>query len=225
MIGSHAPARDASAPVDGAGVIRVLVVDDHAVLRAGIRARLAGEPDIAVVAEAATCEEAIEQTRTLHPDVVLLDLLLPPRGGCEAIPDLVRHSPGSRVLIVSSQASPASVRRALSAGATGYVSKRVTERELLAAIRQVAAGTGYLEPELGARLVNDPSPALEPLSVREREVMQLLALGYTNQEIAKRLCISVRTVDTHRAHIMHNLRLESRAELVMCALANGMIGP
>jgi DNA-binding NarL/FixJ family response regulator len=211
--------------VDSAPVIRVAVVDDHPVLRAGIRARLAAESDIAVVAEAATCDEAVAQMRTLHPDVVLLDLLLPTRGGCETIPELLRHSPKTRVLMVSSQASPGSVRRALAAGASGYVSKRVTDRELLTAIRQVAAGAGYVEPELGARLVADPSPALGPLSVRERDVLQLLALGHTNQEIAKRLYISVRTVDTHRAQIMRKLSFGSRAELVMWALANGMIGP
>jgi len=132
----------------------------------------------------------------------------------------------ARILVVSSQAAPSSVRRALSAGAAGYVPKRSSERELLAAIRLVADGGGYVEPDLGARLVNpNGSPALEPLSERERDIIHLLALGYTNQEIGKRLFISVRTVDTHRAHIMRKLQLETRAELVMFALANGIIGP
>jgi DNA-binding NarL/FixJ family response regulator len=207
-------------------VIRVLVVDDHALMRAGIRALLVGEADIAVVGEAATSEEAVVRARTLHPDVVLLDMLLPTRGGWETIPELLGQSPDSRVLLVSCQATPSSIRRALSAGATGYVSKGATDRELVTAIRQVAGGAGYVEPKLGSRLVVDvPAPALDPLSDREREVMELLALGYTNQEIAQRLFVSLRTVDAHRAHIMVKLGIESRAELVMCALANGMIGP
>jgi DNA-binding NarL/FixJ family response regulator len=207
-------------------VIRVMLVDDHALLRAGIRARLAAERDVTVVGEAATDEEAVARARTLHPDVVVLDLLLPNRGGCDTIPELLRHSPGARVLVVSSQASTSWVRRALAAGASGYVSKAATDGELLTAIRQVAGGDGYVEPKLGARLVVDASvPALEPLSDRERDVMQLLALGHTNRDIGERLCISVRTVDAHRAHIMLKLGLESRAELVMCALSNGIIGP
>ena len=206
-------------------MIGVVVVDDHAILRAGIGSRLEREPDIAVIGEAATAEQAIERCACLTPDVVLLDLLLPRRAGYEAIPELLRRSPRSRVLVLSSQAAPSWVRRALSAGATGYLSKRASDRELIAAIRRVAAGEGYVEPSLGARLVVDNSQgALEALSERERDVLQLLALGYTNQEIAARLFISVRTVDTHRAHIMLKLALETRAELVMFSLANGVIG-
>jgi len=206
-------------------MIDVLVVDDHAILRAGIRSRLEREPDIAVVGEAATAKQAVERSAALTPDVVLLDMLLPRRSGCEAIPELLRRSPRSRVLILSSQAAPSWVRRALAAGATGYLSKRASDRELAAAIRGVASGEGYVEPTLGARLVVDNSQgALDALSERERDVLQLLALGYTNQEIAARLYISVRTVDTHRAHIMLKLELETRAELVMFSLAHGVIG-
>ena len=206
-------------------MIRVAVVDDHAVLRAGIRSRLEREADITVVGEAASAEEAIERCAALRPDVVLLDLLMPRRAGSEAIPELLRRSPQSRVLVLSSQAAPSWVRRALTAGAAGYLSKRSSDRELAAAIRRVAAGDGYVEPSLGATLVVDNSQtALEALSERERDVLQLLALGYTNQEIAARLYISVRTVDTHRAHIMLKLGLETRAELVMFSLAHGVIG-
>jgi DNA-binding NarL/FixJ family response regulator len=206
-------------------VIGVVIVDDHAVLRAGLRSRLEREPDITVVGEAATAEQAIERCAALTPDVVLLDLLMPLRAGSEAIPELLRRSPRSRVLLLSSQAAPSWVRRALTAGAAGYLSKRSSDRELAAAIRRVAAGAGYVEPSLGARLVVDNSQtALEALSERERDVLQLLALGYTNQEIAARLYISVRTVDTHRAHIMLKLGLETRAELVMFSLTHGVIG-
>jgi DNA-binding NarL/FixJ family response regulator len=206
-------------------MIGVVIVDDHAILRAGIRSRLQPEPDIEVVGEAATAEQAIERCAALAPDVVLLDLLLPRRAGCEAIPELLRRSPASRVLVLSSQAAPSWVRRALTAGAAGYLSKRASDRELAAAIRCVASGEGFVEPALGARLVVDNSQAaLHALSERERDVLQLLALGYTNQEIATRLFISVRTVDTHRAHIMLKLELDTRAELVMFSLAHGVIG-
>jgi DNA-binding NarL/FixJ family response regulator len=207
-------------------MIRVLLVDDHDLLRAGLRSRLEREAGIAVVGEADTAERAVVLARKLEPDVVLLDLLLPRKSGYEVIPELAQVAPEARILVVSSQSAPSSVRRALSAGAAGYLPKRSSDRELVTAIRLVAAGSGYVDPELGARLVNDNgSPALEPLSERERDIVHLLALGYTNQEIGKKLFISVRTVDTHRAHIMRKLDLETRAELVMFALANGVIGP
>jgi len=207
-------------------MIRVLIVDDHELLRAGLRSRLANESGIAVVGEADTAERAVVIARRLQPDVILLDLLLPRKSGYDAIPELADAAPEATVLIVSSQAAPSSVRRALSAGAAGYLPKHSSDRELVAAIRLVVGGAGYVDPELGAQLVNpNGSPALEPLSERERDIVQLLALGYTNQEIGKKLFISVRTVDTHRAHIMRKLQLETRAELVMFALANGVIGP
>jgi DNA-binding NarL/FixJ family response regulator len=207
-------------------MIRVLIVDDHELLRAGLRSRLDREPGIAVVGEADTAERAVLMARKLQPDLILLDLLLPRKSGSDVIPELADVAPEARVLVVSSQAAPSSVRRALSAGAAGYLPKRSSDRDLVGAIRLVADGAGYVDPELGAKLVSpNGSAALEPLSERERDILHLLALGYTNQEIGKKLFISVRTVDTHRAHIMRKLRLETRAELVMFALANGVIGP
>jgi len=207
-------------------MINVLIVDDHELLRAGLRSRLEREPGIAVVGEADTAERAVLMARKLQPDLIVLDLLLPRKSGDDVIPDLANVAPQARVLVVSSQAAPSSVRRALSAGAAGYLPKRSSDRELVSAIRLVADGAGYVDPELGAKLVNhNGSAALEPLSERERDILHLLALGYTNQEIGKKLFISVRTVDTHRAHIMRKLQLETRAELVMFALANGVIGP
>jgi DNA-binding NarL/FixJ family response regulator len=207
-------------------MISVLVVDDHALFRAGLRCRLELEQDITPVGEAATAAHAVSKARALQPDLVLLDLLLPGTSGHEAIPELAKVSPRSRVLVVSSQAAPSSVRQALSAGAAGYVPKRASDEELVAAIRQVAAGEGYVDPDLGAKLVvPDRLAALEPLSERERDILQLLALGYTNQEIGRKRFISVRTVDTHRGHIMRKLGLETRAELVLFALANGLLGP
>ena len=207
-------------------MIRVLLVDDHELLRAGLRSRLEPEPGITVVGEADTAERAVLLARRLQPDLIVLDLLLPRKSGDEVIPELTEVAPQSRVLVVSSQAAPSSVRRALSAGAAGYLPKRSSDRDLVAAIQLVANGGGYVDPELGAQLVNPDSPrALEPLSERERDVLYLLALGYTNQEIGEKLFISVRTVDTHRAHIMRKVRLQTRSELVMFALANGVIGP
>jgi two-component system, NarL family, response regulator NreC len=207
-------------------MIRVLLVDGHELLRAGLRSRLEPEPGITVVGEADTAERAVLLARRLQPDLIVLDLLLPRKSGDEVIPELTEVAPQSRVLVVSSQAAPSSVRRALSAGAAGYLPKRSSDRDLVAAIQLVANGGGYVDPELGAQLVNPDSPgALEPLSERERDVLYLLALGYTNQEIGEKLFISVRTVDTHRAHIMRKVRLQTRSELVMFALANGVIGP
>ena len=207
-------------------MISVLIVDDHELLRAGLRSRLEREPGITVVGEADTAERAVLMARRLQPDLILLDLLLPRKNGYDVIPELADVAPEARVLVVSSQAAPSSVRRALSTGAAGYLPKHSSDRELVAAIRLVAGGGGYVEPGLGAKLVSpNGSSALEPLSERESDIIHLLALGYTNQEIAKKLFISVRTVDTHRAHIMRKLELETRAELVMFALANGVIGP
>jgi DNA-binding NarL/FixJ family response regulator len=207
-------------------MISVLIVDDHELLRAGLRSRLESEAAISIVGEADSAERAIVMARALHPDLILLDLLLPRKSGYEAIPELGRVAPTAKIIVVSSQAAPSSVRRALSAGAAGYLPKHASDRELITAIQRVAAGSRYVEPNLGAKLVvANGSPALEALSERERDIVHLLALGHTNQEIGKMLFISVRTVDTHRAHLMRKLRLETRAELVMFALANGVIGP
>jgi two-component system response regulator NreC len=207
-------------------MIRVLLVDDHELLRAALRSRLEREDGISVVGDADSAERAVLVARALQPDLILLDLLLPRKNGYDVIPELADVAPNAKVLVVSSQAAPSSVRRALSAGAAGYVPKRASDGELVAAIRLVANGGGYVDPDLGAQLVvPNGSPALDPLSDRERDILHVLALGYTNQEIAKKLFISVRTVDTHRAHIMRKLRLETRAELVMFSLANGVIGP
>ena len=206
-------------------MIRIVLVDDHGLIRSSLRTRLDREPDLTTVGEAETAAQAIRTVRRLQPDVVLLDLVLPRQSGSDAIQDLLEAAPSTRILVVSSLAQPTTVRRALAAGAHGYVPKRASDTELIEAIHRVAAGGRYVDPDLGAQLVvADGVPALEPVSDRERDVLSLLALGYTNQEISKKLYISVHTVDTHRAHIMRKLELATRAELVLFALAHGLIG-
>jgi DNA-binding NarL/FixJ family response regulator len=207
-------------------VISVLIVDDHELFRSGLRSRLALERDITPVGEAGTAEQAVFRARALQPDLVLLDLLLPRKSGYDAIVDLSRVVPSTKVIVVSSQNAPSTVRQALAAGASGYIPKHASDGELVTAIRRVAAGGRYVDPELGAQLVvADGAQTLHPLTEREHDVLHLLALGYTNREIANKLFISARTVDTHRAHIMRKLNLATRAELVLFALAHGLIGP
>jgi DNA-binding NarL/FixJ family response regulator len=204
---------------------RVLLVDDHLLFRSALRARLEQEDDIIAVADAGTGDEAVRKARAVLPDVVLLDLVLPQGRGYDVIPQVLDAAPKTRVLVVSSQTQPSSVRQAISAGASGYVPKRASDAQLVEAIRRVATGERYVDPELGAQLVvPDCVPALSRVSDRERDVLHLLALAHTNQEIGTKLHISSRTVDTHRAQIMRKLRLQTRAELVLFALANGVIG-
>ncbi len=207
---------------------RVLIVDDHAVVRKGLRLILEAEDDLEPVGEAGSAREAIFQARSLEPDVILLDVVMPERSGLDALPQLKHEHPGVKVVVLSMQDDPQYVREAFAAGASGYVLKEAADAELVAAVREVARGGRYVHPELGARLVAAEAEAArraeeDPLSEREREVLRLLALGYTNKEIAKRLYISVRTAETHRSHIMQKLRLQTRAELVQYALAQGLL--
>jgi DNA-binding NarL/FixJ family response regulator len=207
-------------------VIRVLITDDHAVLRTAIAALIEREPDMVAVGEAGTAEQAVSRARALQPDVIVLDVVMPRKSGFDVLPQLAKVAPNSRVIMLSMQTSPSAIRQALTSGAAGYVAKHATDADLLDAIRRVAKGSRYVDPQLGGDLVVSDAEALtEEISQRERDVLYLLALGYTNQEIAAKLYISVRTVETHRAHIMRKLDLETRAELVLYALANGLIGP
>jgi len=209
-------------------VIRVVIVDDHAVVRSGLRLLLEGEDDIHVEDEGGTAEEAIRLARLHKPDVVLLDVTMPGRSGLDAAPEIKQAAPAAQILVLSMHDDPSYVREAFAAGASGYLLKEAADADLVAAIRDVAAGTRYVHPALGARLAAAEAEAAalaaaDPLSEREREVLRLLALGHTNQEIAKMLFISVRTAETHRAHIMQKLRLSTRAELVRYALQHGLL--
>jgi two-component system response regulator NreC len=193
-----------------------------------LRLLLEAEQDFEVVAEAADARGAIFELRAHKPDVVLLDVVMPGRSGIEVIPELLQESSDTGVLVLSMQDDPAYVREAFAAGAKGYVLKEAADAEVVGAIREVASGRQYVHPALGARLVaaeaEERARAEEdPLSDREREVLRLLALGHTNQEIAQTLFLSVRTVETHRAHIMQKLRISTRAELVRYALAAGLL--
>ncbi len=208
--------------------VRVLIVDDHAVVRSGIRLLLEREADIEPVGEAGTGREAVFQARSLKPDVILMDVVMPDQTGLEVLPTLLHEQPDVKVMLLSMQDDPRYVREAFDAGASGYVLKEAADADVVAAIREVAAGGHYVHPELGARLVAAESRERkraeeDPLSDREHEVLRLLAFGHTNQEIAKQLYISVRTAETHRAHIMQKLRLSTRAELVRYALDQGLL--
>ncbi len=210
------------------GKIRVLIVDDHAVLRSGLHLLLDAQSDIEVVGEAGDVKEAVFETRDKQPDVVLMDVVMPGQTGIEGVPLVLKEAPEAKVLVLSMQDDPRYVHEAFAAGAAGYILKEAVDAEVVGAIQRVAAGDHYVHPALGARLVAAEAEAkareeADPLSDREREVMRLLALGHTNQEIAKTLYISVRTAETHRAHIMQKLHLSSRADLVRYALANGLL--
>ena len=208
--------------------IRVVIVDDHAILRSGLRRVLEAEPDIEVVGEAASADRAVFEAISGQPDVVLMDVMMPGKTGIEGMPAVFQAVPQAKILVLSMQDDPRYVREAFAAGAAGYVLKEAADNEVVDAVRAVAGGERYVHPALGARLIaaeaeEQRRAEQDPLSDREREVLRLLALGHTNQEIAKTLYISVRTAETHRAHIMQKLRLTSRAELVRYALAEGML--
>jgi two-component system response regulator NreC len=210
------------------GTIRVLIVDDHAVIRSGLHMLLDAEPDIEVVGEAGNVRDAVFEARAQKPDVVLMDVVMPGQSGIEGVPLVLKEAPQAKVLVLSMQDDPRYVHEAFAAGAAGYILKEAVDAEVVGAIHQVAAGDHYVHPALGARLVAAEAEAkaredADPLSDREREVMRLLALGHTNQEIATMLYISVRTAETHRAHIMQKLRLSTRAELVRYAIDQGLL--
>ncbi len=209
-------------------MIRILVVDDHAVVRSGLRRLIDEETDMQTVGEAGSVRDAIFEARSTEPDLILMDVVMPGESGIEGLPKLLHEHPDVKVLVLSMQDDPRYLREAFAAGASGYVLKEAADTEVVTAIREVAAGGRYVHPELGARLIVAEAEAArqaeeDPLSDREREVLRLLALGYTNQEIAKQLFISVRTAETHRAHVMQKLRLQSRAELVRYAISRGLL--
>lgn len=210
----------------GGGPITILLAEDHRVVRAGLRLLLESREGIEVVGEAGTIAETERWTAELRPRVLVLDIDMPEGSSIPAIPRIQQAAPGTRIVILTMHTAPALARDALRAGATGFVLKEAPEAELLDAIRAVAAGRTYLNPELGAQLAAEsPDGAGRPddLSARELEVLELIALGHTNGEIATRLFLSVRTVESHRAHIQQKTRRFTRAELVAYAREHGIV--
>lgn len=212
--------------------ITVLLVDDHAVLRAGLRALIDAQSDMEVVAEAANGVEAIRKTRESRPDVALLDLTMPQMPGLQALPRMRQVSQRTRVLVLSMHDDPAYAQAALASGAAGYIVKQVESAELLSAIRAVHGGRTVLDVSrsAGAKVVGERVPARTEslkrlLSSREWSVLELVAYGYTHREIAARLSVSVKTVETYRARIGEKLGLRPRAEIVRFALEVGLLGP
>jgi two-component system response regulator NreC len=216
---------DDSVPTDARRVTLVLA-DDHAVVRSGLRLLLEAEPGHEVVAEASTAEDALRYARAHRPSVLVLDLNMPGRPSLDVIPEIRQATPDTGIVVLTMQEDSAFAREALRAGALGYVLKEAADEELLQAVRLAAAGDNYLNPRLGARLAAEPpSPVGLPddLTEREVEVLRLIALGHTNTEIAGRLYLSVRTIESHRAHIQQKIRRTSRAELVQYALQHGFV--
>ena len=204
--------------------IRILLVDDHAVLRAGLRLLLEREEGLEPVGEAATAEDALRALPRLAPDVVVIDIEMPGMGGIEGAALIRERAPDARILFLSMHDQARDVRRAFDAGADGYLLKSAADEDLVRAVRAVAAGERYVHPALGAALAAPVNEGpLGELTAREREVLRLLALGHTNQEIAERLIVSVRTVESHRAHVMTKLRVTTRAGLVHAALEAGLL--
>jgi two-component system response regulator NreC len=204
----------------------VLLADDHAVVRKGLKLLIDAEPGLGVIAEAGTVPDAVMKTRALRPGVLVLDLNMPGGSSLDAIPQIREEAPSTAIVVLTMQNDPAFARKALQSGAAGFVLKEAADDELLEAIRQAASGGTYLNPSLGARLAAaPPEPAGPPddLSERELAVLKLIALGHTNSEIAGTLHLSVRTVESHRAHIQHKTGRSTRAELVKYAMEHRLV--
>ncbi len=207
--------------------IRILLADDHAVVRQGFRMILAAQPDMEIVGEAGTGREAVELAEELKPDVVVMDVSMPELNGIEATRRIADSVPRARVLALSMHKDSVYVREMLRAGARGFLLKDAIDRDLLAAVRSVASGEGYLSPSVSEAVLSDyrrhVTDPLDLLSSREREVLQMIAEGKTNKDIAAALELSVYTVDAHRGRIMEKLNLHSVGELVRFAVRKGLV--
>ncbi|MBV9268555.1 MAG: response regulator transcription factor [Acidobacteriaceae bacterium] len=207
--------------------MRIVLADDHTIVRQGLKLILSGQQDFEVVGEAGNGREAVELVQRLRPDVVVMDVAMPELNGIEATRRMVEANPRLKILVLSMHKEAVYVREILRAGARGYILKDAIDTELLNAVRSVARGDGYISPAVSGALLNDyrkdvTDPA-DLLSNREREVLQLIAEGRTNKEIANRLNLSVYTVDSHRGKIMEKLNLHSTGELVRFAMKHGLV--
>jgi two-component system, NarL family, response regulator NreC len=209
---------------DSSEKVTVVLADDHAVVRSALRLMLEREPDIEVVAEAGDSESATRYVNGHRPRVLILDINMPGGSGLAVIPTIREQSPETEIVVLTMQDETAFAREALQAGVLGYILKEAASEELVKAVRMAAEGRTYLQPELGARLAAEPDTAMpDDLSERELEVLRLIALGHTNNEIAEQLYLSVRTVESHRAHIQQKLGMTTRSELVRYAIDRGLI--
>lgn len=225
-VANLAAVQSESAPgaAEKAADITIVLADDHTVVRNALRMLLDAEPGFEVVAEAGDADTAIRYVRGHQPTVLILDLNMPGRSSLDAVPDIQEASPDTEIVVLTMQNEPAFARRALQAGVRGYVLKEAADAELVQAVRRASVGDTYLQPALGARLAAGADIRdADELSERERDVLRLIALGHTNAEVAEQLYISIRTVESHRAHIQQKLRLSSRAELVRYALERGLV--
>jgi two-component system response regulator NreC len=208
--------------------IRVLIADDHGIVRAGLRSLLEAQADMEVVGEASTGREAVDAACTLQPDVVLMDIGMPGMSGLEATRELRKRAPSIRVLALTIQESEEYFFAMLKAGASGYILKEAEPQELLSALRAVYQGGAFLSPAvakvvLEGYVTRPKADNPEGLTVREGEVLRLAAQGHTNREIAESLCLSIKTVEKHRASMMDKLGLRGRQELIRYALRKGLI--
>jgi two-component system, NarL family, response regulator NreC len=204
-------------------LITIILAEDHRVVRAGLRLLLDGQPEFSVVAETADVASTERRVASRPPRVLVLDVDMPDGSSIPAIARIRAAAPQTRIVVLTMHTEPSVAREALRAGATGFVLKEAPEAELIDAIRAVAAGRTYLNPDLGARMAAERAGPPDDLSVRELEVLRLIALGFTNGEIASRLYLSVRTVESHRAHIQHKTQRSSRSELVAYAREHGLV--
>jgi two-component system, NarL family, response regulator NreC len=213
--------------------IRVLIADDHAILRSGLRMLIDAQADMTVVGEARDGNEAIQTTRKTSPDIVILDVTMPERGGLHAIHDILKHKPDTRILLLTMHEEVAYLRTALAAGASGYVLKKSVDSDLLSAIRAVHKGRTYIDSELASELIQHALPQrarsaselTELLSEREMQVLKLVAEGFSSREIAQQIFISIKTVETYRGRFAEKLGLTSRADIVRYALETGLLTP
>ena len=205
------------------GSISIVLADDHAVVRSALRLLLDAEQDFEVVAEAGDMESVMRYVRGHRPDVLILDLNMPGGPSISSVPELRDASPETSIVVLTMENEPAYARQAIQTGVLGYVLKEAVDEELVTAVRLASDGRTYLQPELGAKLAADPGESSDGLSDRELDVLRLIALGHTNSEIADELFLSVRTVESHRAHIQQKLQLTKRSELVRYALGRGLL--
>jgi two-component system response regulator NreC len=203
--------------------VRIVLADDHAVVRSALRLLLDAERDLEVVAEAGDIDSTVRYVRGHKPDVLVLDLNMPTGRTLRAVPEMLEASPETSVVVLTMETDPSYAREAIQTGVLGYVLKEAADEELVSAVRLASAGKTYLQPELGAKLAADAGSSADGLSEREVEILRLIALGHTNTEIAEQLFLSVRTVESHRAHIQQKLKLSKRSDLVRYALERGLL--